>query len=87
MEILKNLVGEYIYIVNSYPITAFYYKDKKIVKSHKIDDLDKYLITICTKMNVIDNHMVDFVLKNLSIIDELVIEKNGINLFSIGVKK
>lgn len=34
MEILKNVLGEYIYITRkSYPLKAYFYKDKEVIKA------------------------------------------------------
>lgn len=86
MEILKNVLGEYIYITRkSYPLKAYFYKDKEVIKTLEIKSISEFVNAISTKMQIQNCQFVRYIIDNEENINEVVIDKIGILKFTIGV--
>lgn len=83
MELINDMIGDYIYI-NSImqPPTCFFYRDKNILKSESIKDLKEHLLYIMDSFNITDKNIDEILKCN---IEEIVLDENGIIKFSTKV--
>lgn len=81
-RILKDMLGDYIYISKDiYPITAVYYRDKKVLKSDSVDNYYDYVKKILSVIKCTDNDFNEIFFNYDS--HEVVIDNDGIARFSI----
>lgn len=87
MKIINDLLGEYIYISKlMYPNVVIFYKDKKVIKSQEISDVETNIKKIASSLNCLDSEYTKYVLDNLDLVEEVVFNKNGLIRFSCKLK-
>ena len=85
-EFIKDYNGEFIYInCIIYPMTAYFYKDRTILKKDEFYDLDKYITEISNKLSL-GSLNVKVLAENLSKVLELVMNEKGIVKLSLKEK-
>lgn len=83
MKIIKDMVGEYIYVTTkTYKPTAFFYKDKKLIRQLEIKSLKEFVNDIFNKIGISDCTFLRYINDNEHKIKEIVLDKRGIVKFT-----
>jgi len=81
-RLIENKLGDYIYISKDiYPITAIYYRDKKVLKTDNVGNYYDYIKNILSIIKNTTNEFNDIFFNYDS--HEVVIDNDGIARFSI----
>lgn len=84
MEILDGILGEHIYLSNTFTKpTCIFYNDKKIVGSKEVDDIVEAASELMSQIGIDDKENLATITALKERVLEIVITKDGIKVYSL----